>query len=157
MLLIALAPAPALALPRLVGASGQWAALVEGRTCEAAARSIRAPLKGRQTARASLSFDAGGPRRGQFAARLSRAPRAGASVLLTIGQQQFLLMSAADMAWSRGPAQEVAIIAAMRRSGEIRIEARSPDGGRIVDRYSLDGAPLAIDAAAACAATLANR
>ena len=27
----------------------------------------------------------------------------------------------------------------------------------VVDRYALDGAPLAVDAAAACAATLANR
>jgi hypothetical protein len=39
----------------------------------------------------------------------------------------------------------------------MRIEARSPGGGRIIDRYSLDGAPLAIDAAAACAAGLVNR
>jgi hypothetical protein len=53
--------------------------------------------------------------------------------------------------------QEQAIIAAMRASGGMRIEARSSGGGRIIDRYSLDGAPLAIDAAAACAAALANR
>jgi len=77
--------------------------------------------------------------------------------MLVVGESRFLLMADGDMAWSRGPAQEAAIIAAMRAAGGMRIEARSPGGGRIVDRYGLAGAPLAIDAAAACAATLANR
>ena len=84
-------------------------------------------------------------------------PRGGATVMLHIGDQPFLLMNQGDMAWSRGPGQEQAIIAAMRRSGGMRIEARRPGGRRIVDRYSLSGAPLAIDAAAACAAALVNR
>jgi hypothetical protein len=143
--------------PTIVGADGQWAALSQGRTCEAASRSLGVVHKDRPPARASLSFDAGGPRHGQFAARLSRVPRAGATVMLHVGDQPFLLMSQGDMAWSRGPKQEQAIIAALRASGGMRVEARSPGGGRIVDRYSLDGAPLAIDAAAACAAGLANR
>jgi hypothetical protein len=77
--------------------------------------------------------------------------------MLHIGDQPYLLMSQGDLAWSRGPKQERAIIAAIRAHGGMRVEARSPGGGRIVDRYSLDGAPLAIDAAAACAAALANR
>ena len=84
-------------------------------------------------------------------------PRAGASVMLAIGENTFLLMSEGGRAWSRGPSQEAAIIAAMRASGGMRVEARTPGGGRIRDYYSLDGAPLAIDAAAACAARLANR
>jgi hypothetical protein len=146
-----------LVAPAVVAADGQWAALSQGRTCEAASRSLGAVFKDRPPARASLSFDAGGPRHGQFAARLSRVPRAGATVMLRIGSQPFLLMSQGDMAWSRGPAQEQAIIAAMRINGGMRVEARSPGGGRIVDRYTLEGAPLAIDAAAACAAALANR
>ena len=140
----------------IIAADGQWATLQQGRTCEAASRSLGVVYKERPPARASLSFDAGGPRRGQFAARLSRVPRAGATVMLHVGDQPFLLVSQGDMAWSRGPRQEQAIIAAMRRNGGMRVDARS-SGGRIVDRYSLDGAPLAIDAAAACASTLANR
>ena len=155
-LLLALVAVPALAAPRIVAASGPWAALHQGRTCEAAAKSLRPALKDRPPARASLSFDAGGPRRGPFAVRLSRLPRAGASVMLVVGEARFLLMPRGDMAWSRGPAQETAIIAAMRSAGGMRVEARSPGGGRIVDRYELAGAPLAIDAAAACAAMLAN-
>lgn len=142
--------------PSIVAADGQWATLRQGMTCEAASRSLGAVQKDRAPARASLSFDAGGPRHGQLAARLSRTPRSGATIMLHVGGQPFLLMSQGDMAWSRGPKQEQAIIAAMRASGAMRIEARGPGGGRIVDRYSLDGAPLAIDAAAACAATLAN-
>ena len=148
---------PAQAAPQVVAARGQWAALSEGRTCEAAARSLRPPAKDRPPARASLSFDAGGPRHGQFGVLLSRMPRPGASVMLTIGETPFLLMSQGDRAWSRGPAQEAAIIAAMRSSEAMKVEARSPGGGRIRDYYSLDGAPLSIDAAAACAARLANR
>lgn len=77
--------------------------------------------------------------------------------MLTIGKTPFLLMSKGDRAWSRGPAQEAAIIAALRANSGMKVEARSPGGGRIRDYYSLDGAPLAIDAAAACAARLANR
>jgi hypothetical protein len=156
LVLLSLA-APAQAAPQIVAARGQWAALSEGRTCEAASRSQRQPAKGRQPARASLSFDAGGPRHGQFSALVSRLPRPGASVMLTVGDRPFLLMSRGDRAWSRGPAQEAAIIAAMRSGGGMKVEARSPGGGRIRDYYSLDGAPLAIDAAAACAARLANR
>ena len=148
--------ASALAEPAIVAADGQWAALRQGRTCEAAARSVGTVYKYRAPARASLSFDAGGPRRGQFAARLSRMPRPGATVMLHVGDQPYLLMSKGDMAWSRGPKQEQAIIDSMRASGGMRVEARSPGGGRIVDRYSLNGAPLAIDAAAACAAALAK-
>ena len=145
------------AAPAIVAADGHWATLRQGRTCEAASKAQGVAAKDRPPARASLSFDAGGPRHGQFAARLSRVPRPGATVMLTIGDQPFLLMSQGDMAWSRGPGQEQAIIAAMRISGGMRVEARTPGGGRIVDRYSLDGAPLAIDAAAACSAGLANR
>ena len=143
--------------PVIVAADGQWAALSQGRTCEAAARSLGVVYKDRPPARASLAFDAGGPRRGQFAARLSRVPRPGATVMLHVGNQPFMLMAQGDMAWSRGPRQEQAIISAMRYHGGMRVEARSPGGGRVVVRYGLDGAPLAIDAAAACAAALANR
>jgi len=150
-------PLMMLMAPAVVAADGQWAALREGGTCEAASTSLGVVYKDRASARASVSFDAGGPRHGQFAARLSRPPRPGATVMLHVGDQPFLLMSQNDMAWSRGPKQEQAIIAAMRSGRGMRVEARAPGGSRIVDRYSLEGAPLAVDAAAACAAGLANR
>lgn len=141
------------ATPAIVSATGHWAALEGTAHCEAASLALRPASRNRAQARASLSFD-GGKRRGQFAAMLSKPTRPGSSVMLTIGDTPFLLVSRGTTAWSRGPAQEAAIIAAMRHEGGMRIEARSERGGRFIDRYLLDGAPTAIDAAAACAVGL---
>jgi hypothetical protein len=60
-----------------------------------------------------------------------------------------LLASNGQWAWSRDPAQEAAIIAAVRSAGGMRVDSRDASGRRFVDRYLLDGAPTAIDAAAA--------
>nr|WP_294851121.1 hypothetical protein [uncultured Sphingomonas sp.] len=149
--------APAFAAPQIVTARGQWAVLVQGQSCEAGSRSLTPQRSGQSVPRAGISFDAGGPRRGQLAVRLSRQSRPDASVILSVGDAKFLLVARGDMAWSRGPAQERAIIAAMRTAPTFAVEARSDGYGRFVDRYDLSGAPLAIDAAAVCAARLANR
>jgi hypothetical protein len=78
--------------------------------------------------------------------------------MLTVGDQPFLLVARGDWAWSRGPLQEQAIIAAVRAASGMRIEARDPSGRRFSDPYSLDGAPTAIDAAAArCAGKMEQR
>jgi hypothetical protein len=58
-------------------------------------------------------------------------------------------VSRGDSAWSRGGRQEQAIIAAVRSAGSMRVEARDAGGRRFSDVYALDGAPTAIDAAAA--------
>ena len=155
LLLIAAAPAGA---QQLVFAGGQWVALDRGASCEAASRSLRIALKGKVQARAGFAFDVPGPRRGQFFAQLSRMPRTGSTVILTVGDQPFLLASGSGWAWSRDPAQEAAIIAAVRASSGMRVDSRDQAGGRFVDRYLLDGAPTAIDAAAArCAGKMQRR
>ena len=152
-LLIA-APASA---AQLLFAGGQWAALDRGGTCEAASRSLRIAQKGKVQARAGFAFDANGPRHGQFFAELSKILREGSTVILTVGTQPFLLASNGHWAWSRDPAQEAAIIAAVRSAGGMRVDSRDASGRRFVDRYLLDGAPTAIDAAAArCASKLAK-
>lgn len=130
-------------------ANGAWAAIDRGAVCEAATRSLRLAAKGKVQALAGFSFTPHHRRWGEFHARLSRVPRAGSSVILKIGDQPFLLVARGDWAWSRGPLQEQAIIAAARNGGAMRIEARDQGGGRFVDPYLLDGAPTAIDAAAA--------
>ena len=140
---------------RTVAAAGRWAALKGPAHCEAASLALRSANRTRAQGRASLSFDRA--RLGELAVRLSRPARPGASVILTIGDTPFLLVARGATAWSRGPAQETAIVAAMREAGGMRVEARSIGGARFIDRYLLDGAPTAIDAAAACATTLANR
>lgn len=153
LLFLLAAPASAAGL---IFAGGQWVALDRGASCEAASRAERIALKGRVQARAGFAFD--GARRGQFFTRLSRVPREGSTIILTVGERPFLLVSRSDWAWSRDPGQEAAIIAAVRSAGGMRIQARDRGGSRFTDRYLLDGAPTAIDAAAAhCAGKMQRR
>jgi hypothetical protein len=133
---------------RLLHAGPHWAALErKGGQCEAVGRSELVATPSRVQARAAFAFSRDGRRRGELHLVLSRPARPGSEALLTIGGQSFLLLTRGQSAWSRGPAQEQAIIAALRRSGEMRVRAQGV-GGRISDRYLLAGAPTAIDAAA---------
>jgi len=127
-------------------ARGHWAALKFNKQCVAEARPLLPAARRQPAARAGFSFMRG---RSEFHARLSRVPRPGSSVMLTVGEQPFLLVARGDWAWSNGPLQEAAIIAAARSAQSMRIEARDASGRRFTDRYLLDGAPTAIDAAAA--------
>ena len=145
-LLLLAAPA---ATQRIVFADGHWAAIDRGATCEAGTRALRIAAKGKVQARAGFAIDGVGPRRGQFFALLSRIPRPGSTIVLTVGDQPFLLVSSGSWAWSTGPAQEQAIIAAARAAGGMTVRSRDQAGGRFTDRYMLDGAATAIDAAAA--------
>lgn len=157
-LLAAAAPGGASSAAVVIHASGHWAALDRGIACEAATRSLRIAGEGRAQARAGFAFDVAGPRNGQFYARLSREVRPGSSVMLTVGARPFMLVGRGGWAWSRSPAQDSAIIAAARAAGGMRIQARDRSGRRFTDRYLLDGAATAIDAAAArCAGKSAAR
>jgi hypothetical protein len=149
--LLVLSALMAAASPRgaVLTATGAWAAIDRGAVCEALARAQRIALPGKVQASAGFAFTPDHRRWGEFHARLSRAARPGSSVLLNIGGQPFLLVSRGGWAWSRGGRQEQAIIAAVRTAGSIRVEARDGAGRRFSDVYALDGAPTAIDAAAA--------
>lgn len=104
--------------------------------------------KGQQLPSAGFAFTPDRQRWGEFHARLSRQPRPGSSVMLTVSGQPFLLVARGGWAWSAGPAQEQALIAAVRAAPAMRIEGRDMAGRRFSDPYMLDGAPTAIDAAA---------
>lgn len=151
-LLVVPAAAPA-AAAQILAAQGHWAALKFGARCEAVARPLEPAARRQPEARAGFAFGAGaagrGARHGEFHVRLSRLPRPGSSVMLTIGARPFMLLSRGDWAWSRGPLQEAAILSAARGATAMRVEARDGAGRRFADRYLLDGAPTAIDAAAA--------
>jgi hypothetical protein len=143
-------PSRAPAAPaQTLATQGSWAAVKFGDRCEAAARPLLPASRRQPEARAGFSFVVRGSGNGQFHARLSRVPRAGSSVMLTIGERPFMLVARGDWAWSRGLLQETAIIDAARAARSMRIEARDGAGTRFADRYLLDGAPTAIDAAAA--------
>jgi hypothetical protein len=133
----------------VIYAGGAWAAIDRGNACEALSRSQRIAPKDKVQAVAGLTFSADQRRWGEFHARLSRMPRGDASVMLKIGDQPFLLTTRAGWAWSRGPMQAQAIIAALREGVAMRVESRDAAGVRFSDPYLLDGAPTAIDAAAA--------
>ncbi len=147
-MLAAIGP-PLSARATVVYAGGGWAAIDFGTVCEARARSVLEAPRGRVQATAGLAFSADRRRWGEFSARLSRVPRPGSSVMLTIGRRPFLLIARDNLAWSRGAAQEQAIIAAARAADSMQIEARDGGGRRFRDTYPLAGAPTAIDSAAA--------
>lgn len=138
---------------QVLAAGGYWAALQRpGDSCEAVARSELPAPRGEEQARVAIAFDRSGRRHGQLHARLSRPARGGAHAMLTIGTDQFLLVTRGSDAWSRGPAQEQAIIASLRRGARMRIQWQGQGGRRYTDYYALAGAATAVDAAAiACA------
>lgn len=148
-LCLAFATVAAAAPSRLIVARGAWAAFDRGETCEALAKPLAAAGKRGALPYVAIAFDRAGPRQGQLFAQLRRPSRPGSSVLLTIGDQPFLLATKGASAWSKDPAQEAAILAAMRSAGGMRLQARDAAGRRMADRFPLAGAPTAIDAAAA--------
>ena len=141
-----------IAAGKILLAAGTWSAIDRGGVCIAAGRSAKVASKGKVQAVAGFTFTADRRRWGEFHTQLSRVPRAGSSVILTVGSQPFLLTVRDGWAWSRGPQQEQAIITAVRAATGMRIEARDAAGNRFTDPYALDGAPTAIDAAAAACA-----
>ena len=145
-------PGGAFAAGKILIAAGTWSAIDRGGVCVAAGRSAKIASKGKVQALAGFTFTPDHNRWGEFHTQLSRVPRAGSSVILTVGNQPFLLTARGGWAWSRGPSQEQAIIAAVRAAAGMRIEARDLAGNRFTDPYALDGAPTAIDAAAAACA-----
>ena len=142
----------------VIVARGQWAAIDHGASCEALTRSQRIAAKGKVQAIAGFGFHADRSRWGEFRARMSRLPRPGSSVMLVVAGERFLLVGTRNFAWSRDALQQQAIIAAVRAAGSMRVEARDQAGRRFSDPYLLDGAPTAIDAAAArCAGKMVRR
>ncbi len=157
-LILVVIGAAATARGNVIYASGAWAAIDRGSQCEAVSRSLRVAAKGKVQALAGFTFAQDRRRWGEFHTRLSRLPRPDSSVMLEIGGQPFLLIARGNWAWSRGPLQEQAIIAALRNATSMRVQSRDTVGRRFADPYLLDGAPTAIDAAAAgCAGKIAPR
>jgi hypothetical protein len=149
LLTLLLLGAAAAARGSVLYAGGGWAAIDRGVVCEALTRSAKIAAKGKVQPVAGFAFTPDHRRWGEFHAQLSRVSRPGSSVVLHIGDQPFLLVARGDQAWSRGASQEQAIIAAARNGGHMSIEARDGAGVRFFDPYVLEGAPTAIDAAAA--------
>lgn len=149
--LIALAALASAQAPRLLVARGGWAAFDRGTQCEAVSRALLPQSLDKPAALLAMRFGRDGSR--DLSVRFRRPLRPGSSVLLMIGGQPFQLVAGGAAAWSVGPAQYGAILAALRRSGSARVVARDAGGRRIVERFLAAGAPTAIDAAAAACAS----
>jgi hypothetical protein len=134
---------------RVVGVWGSWAAIDRGSSCEAVSRSPRPATSNRPASVAGFRFAADRRQWGQFHLELSRAPRPGTSVMLEIGGQPFMLVTRGRDAWSRGSLQDEAIIAAVRGARSMKAQGRDSSGRRFTERFDLNGAPTAIDSAAA--------
>jgi hypothetical protein len=134
---------------QVIGVSGAWAAIDRQSSCEALTRSLYLATRTRSAATAGFRFTPDRRQWGQFHVGLSRAPRAGATVMLEIGRRPFLLVARGSDAWSRGTAQDQAIIEALRSASAMKVSARSASGGRFTDRFEVRGAATAIDMAAA--------
>ena len=157
-LLLAISASPVASRGAVIHAGGAWAAIDRGSVCEALSRSQKVLPRDKVQPVAGFSFTPDHNRWGEFHARLSRMPRGDATVMLKVGDQPFLLVTRDGWAWSRGPMQSQAIIAAVRNGGWMQVESRDGLGVRFSDPYLLDGAPTAIDAAAArCALRSAGK
>jgi hypothetical protein len=99
----------------------------------------------------------GGPGRGvrgQVHFRLSRKLAPNAPITLILGRNRFSLTGGGGDAWAPDKATDAAIIAAMRSSAEMIVNARGADGQRFSNSWKLDGAASAMDAAAVGCAQL---
>ena len=85
--------------------------------------------------------------RGQLHVRLSRAVAPSAAISLSVGEQRFALTGGGADAWAQDRRMDAAIVAAMRSARSMSVSARDRNGNRFTDRYSLDGAATAMDAA----------
>ncbi len=85
--------------------------------------------------------------RGQVHLRLSRPLRTGTQARLTIAGRSFTLTSRGSDAWSANRQGDAAIVAAMRSASAMQVTGRDRQGRAFTDRYSLEGAATALDAA----------
>jgi hypothetical protein len=85
--------------------------------------------------------------RGQLHFRLSRDLATSPRITLAIGAQRFTLTGGGGDAWSKDQTMDAAIVAAMRSAESMSVSATDQAGRRFTDRYNLDGAATALDAA----------
>ena len=85
--------------------------------------------------------------RGQLHFRISRNLADSPRLSLAIGGQRFELTGGGGDAWAKDRTMDAAIVAAMRSAGSMSLSATDRAGRRFTDRYDLEGAATAMDAA----------
>jgi hypothetical protein len=144
--------APALARDSL-GVFGQWGAFRDPAVprCYAIAAAAPEPrARAHGPERAAFASVGTWPRqqvRGQVHVRLSRTLAPGAKIRLAIGEQRFDLAGGGADGWAQDRRMDAAVTAAMRSAPAMYVSGVDRAGRRFTDRYSLDGAATALDAA----------
>jgi hypothetical protein len=149
--MLALLAAP-LAAKDSLGVFGQWGAFRDPQVprCYAIAAAEADTRNARNREHAPFVSIGTWPKRGvrgQVHIRLSRNLAATPAIALSIGGQRFVLTGGGGDAWAADRRMDAAIVAAMRSAATMSVSARDSAGRRFTDRYSLDGAATAMDAA----------
>ena len=84
---------------------------------------------------------------GQVHFKLSQVPAQNATVRLSVGRERFDLSVQGRDAWAKDKAMDAAVIAAMRAAQMMSVRSRDASGKVFTDRYPLEGAATAMDAA----------
>jgi len=145
-LLLATLPAPLLARDSL-GVFGEWGAFRDPAVPRCYAIAAAANQARDHAPFASIGTWPKRNVRGQVHVRLSRIMAPSAAISLSIGGQRFALTGGGGDAWASDRRMDAAIVAAMRSAGSMSVSARDRAGNRFTDRYTLDGAATAMDAA----------
>lgn len=153
LLVLALVASP-LAAKDSLGVFGQWGAFRDPQVprCYAIAAAEPEVRASARNAREHAPFASIGtwPRRGvrgQLHLRVSRNLADSPRLSLAIGGQRFELTGGGGDAWAKDRAMDAAVVAAMRSAGSMSVSATDKAGRRFTDRYSLEGAATAMDAA----------
>ena len=85
--------------------------------------------------------------RNQVYFRLGRATREGSRISLRVGNSWYKMAGRGTNAWAADARTNAAILAGMRSSQSMTIAASDMRGNRFTDRYPLEGAATAMDAA----------
>jgi hypothetical protein len=158
LLVFALIASP-LAAKDSLGVFGQWGAFRDPQVprCYAIAAADAELRASARNAREHAPFASVGtwPKRavrGQLHFRLSRNLAGSPRIALSIGGRRFELNGGGGDAWAKDRTMDAAVVSAMRSAGSMSVSATDSAGRRFTDRYSLDGAATAMDAATvACA------
>lgn len=132
-----------------LGVFDNWGAFRDPGAGRCYAIAMPEPSRGASDYRAFASVGSWPRRgvRGQVHFRLSRRLAAEPAIALAIGGRRFALTGGGGDAWAQDRAMDAAVVAAMRAAGSMTISARDARGRRFTDRYDLEGAATAMDAA----------
>ncbi len=82
--------------------------------------------------------------RNEVSVRQGYAMKANATATVTVGNQNFTLTALDDKAFSKDPAEERKLVAAMEAGGPMVVKATTAKGSATTDQYSLDGMAAAV-------------